>query len=97
MHLELHGAAAFECVSAADYEGKVVSSKLRVCVGSVGIGVASGREDRAALDSGFYVRSVSTRLSSKEVELTQALLPQRKTLQLVQAVLLCSAVDDGVL
>lgn len=96
MHFELHSAAALECVSAADYESEVVSSELGVRVGSVGIGVASRRKDGAALDSGFCVPSISTPISSKDIELTQALLPQRETLQLVQAVLLCSAVDDRV-
>jgi hypothetical protein len=53
VHLELHGPAPFECVSTADDESQVVSSELGVRVGRVGVGVASRREDRAALDSGF--------------------------------------------
>lgn len=40
-HFKLHGAAALECASAADDEGEVVSTQLGVCVGCVGVSVAS--------------------------------------------------------
>ena len=53
LHLSLHGAAALEGAAATDDEGEVVGSQLGVGVGRVGVGVASGGEDGAALDSGF--------------------------------------------
>jgi len=53
-HLHLHGAAALEGAAAADDEREVVGSELRVGVWCVGVGVASGGEDCAALDAGFY-------------------------------------------
>lgn len=40
LHLELHGAGAFEGAAAADDEGEVVGTELGVGVGSVGVGVA---------------------------------------------------------
>jgi hypothetical protein len=40
LHLHLHSPATLEGSSAADYESKVMSSKLRVVVGCVGIGIA---------------------------------------------------------
>lgn len=43
LHLGLHGAAPFECISAADDEGQVVCPQLGVVVGSVGVGIASRR------------------------------------------------------
>lgn len=52
-HLELHGAAALEGTAAADDEGEVVGAELGVRVGGVGVGIASGGEDRAALDAGL--------------------------------------------
>lgn len=52
-HLELHRAAALERSAAADDECEIVGSELRVGVGGVGVGVAGGCEDCAALDSGF--------------------------------------------
>jgi hypothetical protein len=53
VHLQLHGAAALEGASAAYDEGQVVCSQLGVGVGRVGVGVASRRQDGAALDAGF--------------------------------------------
>jgi hypothetical protein len=52
-HLHLHGAAALEGPAAADDEREVVGSQLGVCVGCVGVGVAGGGENCAALDAGF--------------------------------------------
>lgn len=54
LHLHLHGAAALERATAADYEGQVVGAEFGVGVRCVGVGVAGGGEDCAALDSGFY-------------------------------------------
>lgn len=53
VHLELHGAAALEGAAAADDEGKVVGTQLGVRVGGVGVGVAGGCEDGAALNARF--------------------------------------------
>jgi hypothetical protein len=53
-HLHLHGTAALEGAAAADDEREVVGSELRVGVRCVGVGVAGGGEDCAALDAGFY-------------------------------------------
>ena len=50
-HLELHGAAALESAAAADDEGEVVRSQLRVGVGGVGVSVAGRGQDRARLDA----------------------------------------------
>lgn len=61
-HLELHSAAALERAAAADYESKVVGSELGVGVGGVGVGIAGGGEDRAALDAGFCRYLVRTSL-----------------------------------
>jgi hypothetical protein len=55
-HLHLHCAAALEGAAAADDEGEVVGSEFGVGVGCVGVCVAGGGEDCAALDSGFYNR-----------------------------------------
>lgn len=52
-HLELHGAAALERAPAPDDEGEVVRAQLRVGVGSVGVRIASRREDGAGLDAGL--------------------------------------------
>lgn len=51
VHLELHRATTLERGAAADDEGEIVSTKLGVCVGSVGVGIAGGRENSAALDA----------------------------------------------
>jgi hypothetical protein len=51
LHLDLHGAAALECVPAADDEGEVVGAKLRVAVRGVGICEASRGEDSADLNT----------------------------------------------
>ena len=42
VHFKLHGPAALECASAADYEREVVSAEFGIGVGSVGVGVACG-------------------------------------------------------
>lgn len=55
-HLHLHCAAALEGAAAADDEGEVVGPEFGVRVGCVGVGVAGGGEDCAALDAGFYDR-----------------------------------------
>jgi hypothetical protein len=49
----LHGAASLEGVSAADDESEVVSPKLRVRVGCIGVGESGGREDGSDLDTGL--------------------------------------------
>lgn len=41
LHLTLHRTAALEGAAATDDESEVVSSKLRVAVGSMGVGPAS--------------------------------------------------------
>lgn len=56
VHLELHGAASLEGAAAADDEGEVVGAQLGVGVGGVGVGVAGGCENSAALDAGLFVR-----------------------------------------
>lgn len=53
LHLDLHGAATLECVSAADDEREVVSAELGVGVGRVGVGEAGGGEDGGDLDAGL--------------------------------------------
>lgn len=53
LHLHLHRAAALERVAAADDEREVVRAELRVRSGCVGVGVAGGGEDGAALDAGL--------------------------------------------
>jgi len=53
-HFHLHGATALESSSAADNECEVVGSQLRVGVRCIGVSVAGGGEDCAALDAGFY-------------------------------------------
>ena len=55
IHLQLHGAAAFERAAAADNKSEIVCPQLRICVGGVGIGIPGRREDRAGLDSRLYV------------------------------------------
>ena len=56
VHLELHGAASLEGAAAADDEGEVVGAQLGVGIGGVGIGVAGGGENSAALDARFLMR-----------------------------------------
>jgi hypothetical protein len=51
LHLHLHGAAALECLPAADNQSKVMSAKARVVVWSVLVGVPSTAQDDADLDS----------------------------------------------
>lgn len=58
LHLQLHSPATLECASTSDYESEVMSSELGVSVGRVGICVACGGEDGAALDSGFCLVSL---------------------------------------
>jgi hypothetical protein len=52
-HLELHGAAALEGAAAADDESEIVGPQLGIGVGSVGVGIAGGRQDGAGLDTGL--------------------------------------------
>lgn len=54
VHLELHGATSLEGRPAADDQGKIVSTQFRVGIWRVGICVASGSQDGAALNAGFY-------------------------------------------
>ena len=53
LHLQLHRAAALERVAAANDEGEIVRSHLRVACGCVGVGESSTREDGAALHAGL--------------------------------------------
>jgi hypothetical protein len=53
LHFCLHSAAAFECISAADDEGEIVSTELGVGVGSVAISKAGGGENGGNLDAGL--------------------------------------------
>lgn len=53
VHFQLHGAASLKGAAAADDEGQVVGAQLGVGVRGVGVGVAGGGEDGAALDAGF--------------------------------------------
>ena len=53
LHLDLHGAATLERVPAADDEGEVVCTELRIVVRRVGICKASGGKDGADLDAGL--------------------------------------------
>jgi hypothetical protein len=55
-HLHLHRATSLERASTADDESEIMSSKFRVIIGSVGVSIASGSQDGAALNSGFYKR-----------------------------------------
>jgi hypothetical protein len=41
LHLPLHGAAAFECIAAADNESEVMSSQLLLAIRGSGVGPAS--------------------------------------------------------
>jgi hypothetical protein len=52
LHLQLHRAAALESIPAADDQRQVVRAQLGVGGGRVGVGVAGGGEDGAALDVG---------------------------------------------
>lgn len=51
VHLELHGAAPLEGAAGADDKGEIVSSKLRVSVGCVIVGISRRSQDCAALNS----------------------------------------------
>jgi hypothetical protein len=51
-HLQLHRAAALEGVSTADDQCKVMGAQLGVGCWRVGVGVAGGGQDSAALDVG---------------------------------------------
>ena len=51
LHLHLHRAAALEGVAATDDESEVVCAELGVAGRCVGVGVAGGGEDGAALDA----------------------------------------------
>lgn len=53
LHLMLQGAAALESVPAADDESEVMRTQLRVAGRGIGVGVAGGGEDGAALDAGL--------------------------------------------
>ena len=61
VHLQLHGPAALEGVARADDESEVVSAQLGVCVGRVGVCVASRRQDGAALDARFCTKKMHVR------------------------------------
>lgn len=52
-HLHLHCSTSFEGGSAADDQGQVVCSKLRVTVGSGCVGISGTGQDGAALDAGL--------------------------------------------
>lgn len=62
LHLLLHGAAALEGVTGPDDESEVVCAKLRVVVGSVGVGKASRGQDGAALDTGLKTLLAESKL-----------------------------------
>lgn len=53
LHLDLHGAATLERVPAADDEGEVVGTKLRVIVRCIGVCEAGRGEDGADLNTGL--------------------------------------------
>lgn len=50
-HLELHSTAALEGAAGSDDESEVVRPELGIGVGRVGVGIASGGEDGAGLNS----------------------------------------------
>lgn len=70
LHLVLHRAAALECVARADDEGQVVGAQLAIGVGRVGVGVAGGGHDGAALDT----RLEALLAESKALELVKTVL-----------------------
>jgi hypothetical protein len=97
-HLELHGAAALERAPAADDEGEIVGAQLGVGVGSIGVGVTGRGEDGAGLDTGLCfdeLEEVMTKMT--ESPLTKPLLAQSDALQVLESILLSSAVDGGIL
>lgn len=53
-HLKLHGATALESATRANDQGEIVCTQLGISVWSVGISIASGSQDGAALDTGFW-------------------------------------------
>lgn len=50
-HLQLHGPTSLEGAATADDESEVMGPEFRVRIGSVGVGIASGCQDGAALDT----------------------------------------------
>lgn len=50
-HLKLHGSTALKGAAAANDESEVMGPEFRVRIGSVGVGVAGGCQDGAALDT----------------------------------------------
>ena len=75
-----------------------MGAQLRVRVRCVGICIAGGGQDGAALDARFFLVSVRSQKRAREVfTLTKTLLSQRHLLQLLKSVFLCGAVDDSVL
>lgn len=50
-HFRLHGSAALESVSAADYEGEVVGAEFAIVVGCVGVCISCAGEDGGTLDT----------------------------------------------
>lgn len=97
IHLKLHRSAALEGAARADDQGEIVRPQLRVVVRRVGIGIPGRRQDGAALNAGFCGSSELRASSWKTTQLTKTLLSQRQLLQLTEAILLSSAVDDRVL
>ena len=78
-HLSLHGAAALECLAAADDQGEVMGAQAAVRVWGVGVGVLGGAQDGCDVDAGL-----------------QPLLAKGEALELIEAVAVRGAVDDGI-
>lgn len=53
-HLQLHGTAAFEGAAGANDESQVVSPKLGVVVGRVGVRISCRRKNSGTLNSRLY-------------------------------------------
>lgn len=53
LHLHLHSPATLECSSRSNDQSQIMSSKLRIVVGCIGICVSCWWEDCWALNSGF--------------------------------------------
>lgn len=98
VHLELHSSATLEGTARADDEGEIVGSQLRVCVGSVGVGVSGRGEDGAALDTRFFKGKHVSWFDGNEMErLTESLFAKCQLLQLIQPILFSRTVNDSIL
>jgi hypothetical protein len=53
LHLVLHRTASLECVTRTNDQCEIVRSQLGIIVGRVGVGVAGGCQNGAALDAGL--------------------------------------------